>query len=252
MSHVINSLDLLRIAAGRVPGMRFVELIGRNPGIDTGTVPESIWVAGGLFAFRSAAAVLELVSTSANDAAAGTGARSVQVDGLDANWNEISETIVLNGTTPVTGTKLFLRTNQAAIVTTGTGKTNAGGITIRDAGAGATQRFIDVGRGTAELLAYTIPKDHTLLLTGWYATCRDASGVTNADIDVQVNHNADNGGTHVEWSFSIDGIFTSPFSLPHPSQEKSDIHPVVTRVAANNSVVAWHGHGILIGPNADL
>lgn len=41
-------------------------------------------------------------------------------------------------------------------------------------------------------------------------------------------------------------------TVPHPFEEKTDIEVIVSRVAANDTFVTLHGHGLLIGPNADL
>lgn len=34
--------------------------------------------------------------------------------------------------------------------------------------------------------------------------------------------------------------------------EKTDIEVVVSRVLNNSTIVSFHGHGALVGPNADL
>jgi hypothetical protein len=256
---IINSLDMLRIAAGRAPGIRFVEFLARNPLVDTGSVPETISPAGGLLTFRSAAAVVEVVSSSVEDdpdkggSVAGTGAWSVTVSGLDVNWNEIEEVIALNGTAAVAGTKEFLRINAVMVASAGTGKTNAGNITVRDASAGTTRNYVGAGRGRSETSMFSVPANHTFLGDGWYATCGLGSGnKSQAYLDVIEAHNAGAGIKHSAWSIGIDGSFASPFTIPHPFPGKTDIHVQVTSVAANSSIISFHGHGILVGPNADL
>lgn len=255
---VIDHHNLLRLALNRAPGIRFVELLGRNPDIDTTTVPESVWAAGGVITQRTAAAVVELVSSSVEDdpdkgaGVPGTGAHTVKVSGLDANWDEIEETVSLNGTSAVVTTQAFLRINFAEVMLAGTGLTNTGDITLRNASAGATQRFISTGRGQTEAAIYSVPAGHEFLLDGWYATARDASGTSAADIDVRVRHNADNGAEHIEWAITVDKTFTPNFMIPHPFKEKSDIELRVISVGANNTMVTFHGHGLLVGPNADI
>lgn len=71
---------------------------------------------------------LDLTSSSANDAAAGTGARTVKVYGLDANYKFATETVTLNGQTAVTTTGTFYRVFGIQVITTGTGRKNAGDI----------------------------------------------------------------------------------------------------------------------------
>lgn len=251
---VIDHHNFLRLALDRAPDIRFVELIGRNPDVDTATVPESLWAAGGVLTQRTAAAVVEVVSSSVADDAGtpGTGAHTIRVRGLDANWDEIEETVTLDGTTPVVTTQEFLRVNHAEVASAGSGLTNAGDITLRNASAGDTQRFMPAGRGQSEAAIYSVPAGHSLLLEGWYVTARDAAGASSADIDVRVRHNSENGAEHIEWSIIVDKVFSSSFLTPHPFKEKSDIEFRVTAVGANNTVVTFHGHGLLVGPNADI
>jgi len=80
---------------------------GYNPNIIN--VDETIWDGGGIYAYPAAAAIMYVSSSSANDTSAGTGARTVLVSGLDANYNEVEETVTLNGQTQVATTTEFLR-----------------------------------------------------------------------------------------------------------------------------------------------
>jgi hypothetical protein len=82
---------------------------------------ETIWAEGGLYSYLTAATVLKVSSSSVNDTSAGTGARTVELSGLDADYNEISELVTLNGQTPVNTTKLFLRINRMVVRSAGSG-----------------------------------------------------------------------------------------------------------------------------------
>lgn len=86
-----------------------------------------------------------------------TGAHTVLIEGLDADYDEISETIILNGTIPVDLVNSYLRVNNMSVVTAGTGLTNAGTITLRLDAAGATQAVIPTGDSVAHFTNYTIP-----------------------------------------------------------------------------------------------
>lgn len=81
---------LQAVAYGQVPGYRRVTALGNNPDVDSGTVPEDIWAGGGAYPWMTGATALEIVSSSANDAAAGTGARTVTINGLDINYAEVA------------------------------------------------------------------------------------------------------------------------------------------------------------------
>ena len=103
---------------------------GYNPDIDVGT--ETVWSVGGTFTPLSSAGTLEVVSSSANDDGdpAGTGAQSIIIYGVDANYEEQTEVVTLNGTTAVTTTNSWLGVNRAAIYLSGSGGINAGDISI--------------------------------------------------------------------------------------------------------------------------
>lgn len=249
--NVINSLDGMRVAAGRAPGIRNVDVTFRNPDVDILSVPETVAPVGGLIALRSVAAVLEVVSDSAADdgAPAGTGAQTIRVLGLDASYNEVQEDFVMNGTTAVSGTVEFLRINSVYVLTAGTGLTNAGNLTVRDAGAGTTRSYVGAGRSVSEVGVYTVPAGHTLVSHNWLVASRDAAGASSADVEFWATKD---GVRKISWESVISGTLAVNFQVPHVWYEKTDVEVVVSRVLGDNTRVALHGHGILIGPNADL
>ena len=91
-------------------------------------VEETIWTEGGIYVYPTSAEAVYISSTDANDTSAGTGARTVKVFGLDANWELQEETVILNGQTQVrVGASLtWIRIFRAFVVTVGSGGTAAG------------------------------------------------------------------------------------------------------------------------------
>lgn len=78
---------------------------------------------------------LSIVSTSANDAAAGTGARTIRLQALDANLDRVNIDVTLNGLTPVLTVATNIRwVNTTIVTTTGSGKKAAGVITVSYSG----------------------------------------------------------------------------------------------------------------------
>lgn len=82
--------------------------------------------------FPISASQIQVASTNINDTSAGTGCRTCYIGGLDANWDEINETITLNGQTPVLTTKSFIRINIMYSITVGSSGTNLGDIYATD------------------------------------------------------------------------------------------------------------------------
>lgn len=180
----------LGLYGGVAPGaqIRRVVGLGQVTIAGSGVAANDIWSNGGIYPWVTggAAISMEIVSTSANDTAAGTGAQSVTVNGLDFAGNEISETKPTNGTTPVALTNQYYRINSVGLGTVGSGLRNLGTISVRDAGGGTVRQVIpiasiaDLSPGVSKGSQYTVPAGHTLLIY---------------DIDIQINSSAGGGGT---------------------------------------------------------
>lgn len=121
----------LQVAQGLVPGYSSLSVFGYNPDLDQ--TEESVWPDGGTVPHPTVAAQLTVVSTNAADdgSPAGTGARTVYIEGVDGSYNTVSETITMNGTTGVTTANSYLYINQFYVVTVGSGGANAGEITAK-------------------------------------------------------------------------------------------------------------------------
>jgi hypothetical protein len=114
----------LQVAQGQIAYHKHIYKFGQNAVV--GNSVETIWQQGGLYSYPPSATTMTVSSSNANDTSAGTGARTVQIVGLDGDYNEISETIILNGQTAVTTTNSFLRVNRGIVLTAGSGGVNAG------------------------------------------------------------------------------------------------------------------------------
>ena len=119
--------------------------------------------AASTYTLPSTGFTVEAVSASANDTAAGSGARTIVVIGLRASdWTETSETITMNGTTPAAAASpvTWARIYRAYVSGSGTygqvDNATAGTITIRTTGAGATHATITT-EGQTLIADYTVP-----------------------------------------------------------------------------------------------
>ena len=154
----------LAVAKGDFTGYSNVSKFGYNPTVGSGNY-ESIWEGSNAYPWMSAADQLEVLSSDANDTSAGTGARTVELQGLDSSWNLLTETVTMNGTSAVTTTGSFLRIFRARVVTGGTSLRNEGTITIRDQDTSTTRALITNGAtdgmGQTLMAVYTIPAGKT-------------------------------------------------------------------------------------------
>ena len=131
-----------------------------------GDAEETVWDGGGLYVYPAAATVMKVSSSSTNDTSAGTGARTVVISGLDADYQEISETISLNGQTAVNTTNSYLRVYRGRVTSAGSGATNAGtiyvGTGVVTSGVPATSYAqIKPGEGQTLMALLTIPAGFT-------------------------------------------------------------------------------------------
>ena len=96
----------LAVAKGDFTDYSNVNKFGINSTVGSGGF-ESIWEGSSLYPWPTDVQTLSVVSASANDASGGTGARTVEIQGLDTNWDVVTETITMNGVTPVVTTQTF-------------------------------------------------------------------------------------------------------------------------------------------------
>jgi len=132
---------------------------------------ETLWSESTRYtAWLASSTTLTISSSSAADAAAGTSARTVIIKGLSSSFGEISSTVTLNGTTAVTIPTQFFRVNSIAVLTAGTGLTNAG---ILYVGTGAitagkpavVHALVEAGVSISRSGIYTVPVNNVLHLS---------------------------------------------------------------------------------------
>ena len=159
--------DGINIASGRAIRHSHINKFGFNDGV--GTSWEPLQVGSATFTYPTTAAVASAVSTSSNDTSAGTGARTLSIQGLDENYNQYTETVSLNGTGAVTTTGTFIRLFRARVETAGSAERAVGDIAISV--GGNTLATLDPEYDNQTLQAvYTIPKGHKGYLIRMQAT----------------------------------------------------------------------------------
>jgi len=223
----VPMVDHVSIRRGIVPKFSCEHKFGAN--LTVGNSPEFIWTLGGNYTFLSAASTLRVAAGNANDDSAGSGARQITISGLDSSFNEITETVSLNGTfasDPTTNS--FIRVNRVFVSQMGTSHSgNVGEITIESTAGSVTVAHIDAQQGQSEQMIYTVPAGKTAYITQtnvYVSSNQDASVVLyrkdNADETV-----APYSARRVVLSFSeVSGQATQPEPTTlGPFNEKTDI-----------------------------
>jgi hypothetical protein len=147
-----------KIAQSGITNHSIVNILGRRQDI---SADSDIWstTATTMVYPVDAGEQVTVVSSSASDTSAGTGARIITLEYLDATGNEQTTNITLNGTTPVNSTPTNIRfINMAYVSSTGTGLLNAGNISIYKTGTAASvYAYIPVGFNNDLSAIYMVP-----------------------------------------------------------------------------------------------
>ena len=172
----------LQLAGGKIRGASLVVRSGQNAAI--GTTPETFWVQGSIYTWNTAA-VLDITSTDVDDdgAPVDTGARTIVIEGLDANYAEVSETVIMNGQTAVLTDESYLRVNRMYVATAGATGWNEG-IIYASTGAQTTgtpndlttiRATIALGEGESRAALYTVPAGKVAYVTSVIAATSEVT-----------------------------------------------------------------------------
>ena len=235
----------LAIAKGTVEGHSLMLKFGRNPDIDSG-VEETVWEGGDRYPFPTTAQSLEVISGSTDDTALGSGARTITLIGLDADYQEQTEVIILNGTTPVAIDGTWLRVHRCSVTTAGSGNVNAGLISVRIAGGGTTLLVIGAGNGQTLMAVYTVPAGITAYMLSYYVSANATPTPPYADAKLFTRPAA--GVINLKHQQALGpGYFMHKFEIPFKIEEKTDIY--VNAVTNQNNCDICAGFDLILITN---
>lgn len=177
----------LRVPAGVVSGVSGVNKFGNNPLINTATDPEDIWDAGGVHPGAFSSQTLAIRSDDTEDDAGGSGVSQVRIYGL-TDWDtaEVSESITVNGTTPVLTTSTWVFVHRIEALNAGSAQSNAGNIGVIFSASDTTVAQISVGHGQSLMAIYGVPSVDKLYITDWYLTANKSGAPGSAQILLEV------------------------------------------------------------------
>ena len=212
----------LQVARGQIPGHYRIHKFGFNPLINENE--ETIWDVGGVYAYPSSAVKMTATSTDgANDEDV-----QVTIQGLDANYNQQSETVVLNGSGTQETNSFFLRVFRAFIE----GSQEPLG-TINITNDGTTYARITLGENQTLMCVWTVPAGYTAYLLQKDVTC--LTETNNKFGTLRLISRKLNGVFRTHDKFSLENAHTEIFySTPLPFEEKTDIE-VRAKGSSSNS-----------------
>lgn len=223
----------LQVARGQIDGHSTQNIYGYQTAVATSFIP--VWENATDYTFPVAAMTMYLTGTDADTA-------RILISGLDASYTQISETLTLNGTTPVATTKEYFRINSMSVVS----GTPAAAVTLTNSGGTVTYAKINSGVGRTQAAIFTVPAGYTYFLSR---------------IDINTSLNGNNFATYQNKTISSSGVVQltqqAPFAInyhtqrvmPRPFTEKTDIL-LMAKVNSSTGAVSISQEGYLI-KNAD-
>ncbi len=232
---IADSTYEMNVARGLILGTSSIFKAGWNPSI-TNNTEESLWSGSNLYPWSSwsTGGTLSCVSTSASD----TG--TLEIVGLRASdWTQITETVTLNGTTPVVTANSFIRINVFHYF--GTTNTNVGVIT-------ATRGSTVVGRiaedfGLAQMAQYTVPAGYTAYIIHGSANMGKGNDGTGKFKYRPYGGSFQTAMTFLLYQSTFNYTFVVPLALP----EKTDLD--VTMYASVSGTACSCQYGIILIAN---
>ena len=218
---------MLGVAAGHFDGLSHIHKFGAVPAMsqnETGT----IWdVDDTTYPWSSFATASTLTVDRAN---ASDADKVIYIEGLDADYNVINETVTLTSATGNATSKSFIRVYRAYMVDGSV--TNVGNIDIKVSTTVVAR--ITAGKGQTLMAVYTVPAGYTAYILKGACTCQSGADATG-NMFVRYGGQA---SFRVGHTFEVagGGEYTYDFPVPIPIPEKSDID-VRASVRSNNARV---------------
>ena len=219
----------LNVVRGKVRGASTIHKFGATPSQSINTTA-TVWDKGDTLYPWSAfdtAGVLVVAQVGASD-----NGKTLTVQGLDGDFNLVSENFTLSSSGTVTGTQTFKRVYRGFL----TDGTNVGQINVSRGGTQVLR--IIAGAGQTLMAVYTVPAGYTGYL--YHGNCSAQSGA-DATGFMYVRYNTVGTTFRVGHTFEVSGDggpYDYKFSFPQELAEKTDIDVRLTTRSNNGRFTA--------------
>jgi len=211
----------IQVSRGLVDGHKRLFKFGHNPLIQD--ISETIWDAGGAYVYPSSAVAMTVTS----GAGATDNGVAITVQGLDSNYNEVSEEVTLASTGTATTTQTFLRVYRAFV-------SGSQAITANTtiANGGTTYAQINTGENQTLMALWTVPAGYTAYLLATKITAFTEQN--NKVATINVNARRENGVFRTADKFDVfAAAITQTYTCPIPFPEKTDIEVRAVATSSN-------------------
>ena len=219
----------LQVARDQIAFHKSIFKFGYNP--DVNGTEETVWDVGGLYVYPSSAVAMT-VTTDAGTPADDNGVKVV-VQGLDANYNEVSAEVTLAGAGTATTSQTFIRVFRAYVSGS---QAPTGNLNITN--GGTTYARITVGENQTLMAMWTVPAGYT----GYLDHVNIATGTTNNNqyIVAQIDQRQFGGVFRVMMKETISSGSSADFIIKYPLMipEKTDLEVRASSSGSNNLISA--------------
>lgn len=199
----------LHVKRGYVQGHEHVHKFGFNTSVTTSAT--LVWNGGGDYTYPTSAAQLGVVGTSTTDNS------QITIEGLDADYNKLSNVVTLNGTTTVTTSGSYLRAYRAYV---SDDNEPAGNVTITHSGSNIA--IIRADEGQTLMATYTVPAGYTAYL--YQLVLGGAAELANKFMTIRLRTRESNSVFRTQAKYTVAAqTFEETMVFPLVFPEKTDI-----------------------------
>ena len=239
----------LQVSRNQIAGHSTANIFAYGSTPATAGVFRTVWenMSTTDYVFPTSASTMTLVSTVNTDTA------TITISGLDANYNILTENLVLNGTTGVTTVNSYFRINNIA-VSVGSATNPTGVITLATGGVTYAQintqvvNSVTTSIGTSQMGLYTVPNGYTFY--GYrYGAYSSFNGNTANYTTYRALTNSSSGVQRVIVQTPYNTTYEVQRHFPFPYVAGTDLRFQVASSAATAAVVSINIGGILVQAN---
>ena len=224
-----------------------------SSGVDTdiwdranGTDLQPIWVP------PTEARIHNVASTDVNDTSAGTGARTIIVDGIVA-WNSdrVQETVIMNGTSNVATVNSFLLIDRMYVATSGSSGPNVGDISATAVTDATVSAQINATKGQTQMAIFGVPSTKDGYLLNFYASINRAVSTVAGNLSLLTNSTPDTNMNNflVKHTIGLNSTGTSANQhnyIPYQKFTGPLIFRLQINVSANGADISGGGSAIAV------
>jgi hypothetical protein len=218
----------LQLARGQIENHKHIFKFGFNP--DVNGTEETIWDVGGIYAYPSAAVTMT-ATTTAGTPSDDNGVK-ITIQGLDSDYNEVSQEITLAGSGTATTTQTFLRVFRAFV-----SGSQAPTANVNITNGGTTYARVTLNDNQTLMTVWTVPAGYT----AYILKANIGTGTSNINQYIIARLVSRELGRVFRTQAKVtiqSGEIAFDFEVPVAFPEKTDIEVRALSSGANNLIFA--------------